>query len=157
MPLSPRPRIKGPKGERHPARRHRLAKLSFAAVAVDLPRTKDAAATASATLPVNVVHVFEKHPPPGEPAVEWFLLTDLPVDNPDAIAFVVDCYRGRWIIEEYFKALKTGCQYCCRAGWLVGMRTGLLMAIGVLHGGYQEREGSPGRVSVGRLASLTEE
>jgi hypothetical protein len=111
VPLSPRPRIKGPKGERHPSRRHRLAKLSFAAVAVDLPRTKDAAATASATLLVNVVHVFEKHPPSGEPAVEWFLLTDLPVDTPDAIAFVVDCYRGRWIIEEYFKALKTGCQY----------------------------------------------
>jgi hypothetical protein len=21
------------------------------------------------------------------------------------------CYRARWIIEEYFKALKTGCQY----------------------------------------------
>jgi len=111
VPLSPRPRIKGPKGERHPARRHRLAKLSFAAVTVHLPRTKDAATAASATMPVNVVHVFEKHPPPGEPAVEWFLLTDLPVDSPDAIAFVVDCYRGRWIIEEFFKALKTGCQY----------------------------------------------
>jgi len=62
-------------------------------------------------MPVDVVHVFEEHPPPGEPAVEWFLLTDLPVDTPDAIAFVVDCYRGRWIIEEFFKALKTGCQY----------------------------------------------
>lgn len=111
VPLSPRPRIKGPKGERHPGRRHRLAKLSFAAVTVHLPRTKDAATAASATMPVNVVHVFEKRPPPGEPAVEWFLLTDLPVDTPAAIEFVVDCYRGRWIIEEFFKALKTGCQY----------------------------------------------
>jgi len=111
VPLSPRPRIKGPKGERHPARRHRLAKLCFAAVTVHLPRTKDAGSAASATMSVNVVHVFEKHPPPGEPAVEWFLLTDLPVNTPDAIAFVVDCYRGRWIIEELFKALKTGCQY----------------------------------------------
>lgn len=111
VPLSPRPRIRGPKGERHPARRYRLAKLSFAAVRVQLPRTKDAATAASTTMPVNVVHVFEKRPPPSEPAVEWFLLTDLPVDSPDAIAYVVDCYRGRWIIEEYFKALKTGCQY----------------------------------------------
>lgn len=111
VPLSPRPRIKGPKGERHPARRHRLAKLSFAAVTVHLPRTKDAATAASVTMPVNVVHVFERRPPPGEPAVEWFLLTDLPVDSPDAIAFVVDCYRDRRIIEEFFKALKTGSQY----------------------------------------------
>jgi hypothetical protein len=23
----------------------------------------------------------------------------------------VDCYRARWVIEEYFKAIKTGCQY----------------------------------------------
>jgi len=110
-PLSPRPRIKGPKGQRHPARRYRLAKLSFAAISVHLPRTADAATASSATIPVNVVHVFEKRPPPGEPPVEWFLLTNLPVNTPAAIAYVVDCYRGRWTIEEFFKALKTGCQY----------------------------------------------
>jgi hypothetical protein len=23
----------------------------------------------------------------------------------------VDCYHARWVIEEYFKAIKTGCQY----------------------------------------------
>ena len=23
----------------------------------------------------------------------------------------MDCYRARWVIEEFFKALKTGCQY----------------------------------------------
>ena len=43
--------------------------------------------------------------------MEWFLLTDLPISNDEQIAFVVDCYRGRWTVEEYFKALKTGCQY----------------------------------------------
>ena len=25
--------------------------------------------------------------------------------------FVVDCYRRRWLIEEYFKAMKTGCAF----------------------------------------------
>ena len=39
------------------------------------------------------------------------MLTSLPVDDDDAIAFAVDCYRARWTIEEFFKALKTGCQY----------------------------------------------
>ena len=58
-----------------------------------------------------MIHVFEGRPPRGEPAVEWFLLTNLPVDTADALAFAVDCYRGRWTIEEFFKALKTGCQY----------------------------------------------
>ena len=58
-----------------------------------------------------MIHVFEGRPPRGEPAVEWFLLTNLPVDTAEAIAFAVDCYRGRWVVEEFFKALKTGCQY----------------------------------------------
>jgi len=111
VPLSPRPKIKGPKGKRHPARRQRIAKLSFAAASVELPRTGDARDAEAKTLRLNVIHVFEPKPPPGQPAVEWFLLTDLPIDSPEAIAFAVDCYRGRWFIEEFFKALKTGCQY----------------------------------------------
>lgn len=111
VPLSPRPRIPGPKGERHPARRFRLAKLSVAAIAVKLPRPSESGDVPSATIGVNVIHVSEKKPPPGQPAVEWFLLTSLPIDTPEAIAFAVDCYRARWVIEEFFKALKTGCQY----------------------------------------------
>jgi hypothetical protein len=111
VPLSPRPAKPGPQGKRHPARRLRVARLSFAAISVELPRPSDSRAVASALIPVNVVHVFERKPPPGEPAVEWFLLTNLPVKTPEEIAFAVDCYRGRWTIEEYFKALKTGCQY----------------------------------------------
>lgn len=111
VPLSPRPHIKGPKGKRHPARRSRIARLSFAATVVELPRTGGARAAGAASLRLNVIHVFECRPPRGQPAVEWFLLTNLPVDTAEAIAFAVDCYRGRWTIEEFFKALKTGCQY----------------------------------------------
>jgi hypothetical protein len=110
VPLSPRPKIPGPKGERHPTRRFRIANLSVAAIAVQLPRTSGSKAE-SATLGVNVIHVSEKKPPSGQPPVEWFLLTSLPIDTPQAIAFAVDCYRARWVIEEFFKALKTGCQY----------------------------------------------
>jgi hypothetical protein len=111
VPLSRRPVIDGPKGQRHPARRCRVAKLSFAAKAIEIPRTADAKAAASPTLRLNVIYVWERRPPPGEPPVEWFLLTNLPVGTPDELGFAVDCYRGRWTIEEYFKALKTGCQY----------------------------------------------
>jgi len=107
VPLSPRPVIAGPKGQRHPARRHRVASLSFAAKAIELKRADDP----EATVRLNVIHVFERKAPKGEPAVEWFLLTNLPIDSDEAIAFVVDCYRARWGIEEFFKALKTGCQF----------------------------------------------
>jgi hypothetical protein len=85
--------------------------LSFAAKTVELRRTPDAPKETAATLGLNVIHVFERRPPRGEPPVEWFLLTNLSVDTDDAIAFAVDCYRARWTIEEFFKALKTGCQF----------------------------------------------
>ena len=111
VPLSPRPHIRGPKGERHPARRFRIASLSIGALAVELPRPSEAGNASAATIRVNVIHVLEKRPPAGEAAVEWFLLTTLPIDTPDTVAFAVDCYRARWVIEEFFKALKTGCQY----------------------------------------------
>ena len=111
VPLSPRPKLRGPKGQRHPSRRCRIAKLSFAAASVELPRTNHAKGVESKTLAINVIHVVEREPPPGQPAVEWFLLTNLPTHTPEQIAYAVDCYRGRWTIEEYFKALKTGCQY----------------------------------------------
>jgi hypothetical protein len=111
VPLSPRPKIRGPEGQRHPARRYRIAKLKFAATKVELRRPLDDRTSQSASLELNVIHVFEAKPPPGESPVEWFLLTNLPVTTPEEIAFAVDCYRGRWTIEEFFKALKTGCQY----------------------------------------------
>jgi hypothetical protein len=111
VPLSRRPVIDGPKGQRHPARRYRVAKLTFAARAIEIPRTTEAKTAGSSTLRLNVIYVWERNPPPGEPAVEWFLLTNLPISTPKAIAYAVDCYRGRWTIEEYFKALKTGCLY----------------------------------------------
>jgi hypothetical protein len=111
VPLSRRPVIEGPKGQRHPPRSYRVAKLSFSAKAIEIPRTSDAKSASATTLQLAVIYVYEKRPSAGEPAVEWFLLTNLPIATPAQIAFAVDCYRGRWTIEEYFKALKTGCQY----------------------------------------------
>ena len=111
VPLSRRPVIDGPKGQRHPARRSRIATLSFAAKTIEIPRTLKAEAAVAPALGLNVIYVWERKPPPGEPAVEWFLLTNLPISKPKEIEYVVDCYRARWTIEEYFKALKTGCQY----------------------------------------------
>ncbi|MFP2913724.1 transposase, partial [Pyxidicoccus sp. 3LFB2] len=61
------------------------------------------------TLSLNAVEVVEPQPPEGQAPVRWVLLTTLPVDTPEAVAHVVDCYRARWSVEELFKALKTGC------------------------------------------------
>ena len=37
-------------------------------------------------------------------------MTSEPVRSSAEVARVVDIYRVRWLIEEFFKALKTGCQ-----------------------------------------------
>lgn len=57
------------------------------------------------------MRVWEPAPPEGEEPVEWILLTTEPVGTPDEAVRVVDWYRARWVIEEFFKALKTGCWY----------------------------------------------
>jgi hypothetical protein len=42
-------------------------------------------------------------------AVEWFLVTDLPVVEAAAAWEKVDGYLCRWILEEYHKGQKSGC------------------------------------------------
>ncbi len=108
--LSARRSTPGPKGKRFPARRARTARLSLAATPVVLAPDRPETGVAK-QLSLHLVHVLELWPPAGEPAVEWLLLTSLSVDTPDSLGFVVDAYRARWVVEEYFKALKTGCQY----------------------------------------------
>lgn len=63
------------------------------------------------SIPVNVVHVREVEAPSEQTPVEWTLLTTLPIDTEKEVRFVIDCYRRRWLIEEYFKAIKTGCAF----------------------------------------------
>lgn len=94
----------------HPARDARTAELTFAAQAVTL-RRPDQSKAEHAELTLNVVHVYEPAPPEGCDPIEWFLLTSEPIETAEQILQVVDDYRARWIIEEYFKALKTGCAY----------------------------------------------
>jgi len=60
---------------------------------------------------INVVHVLEKDPPEGVEPVEWYLLTQLPIDTEQNLLLVIECYCRRWVIEELHKAEKTGCHY----------------------------------------------
>lgn len=58
---------------------------------------------------LNVVDVKEVDTPEGEEPVSWRLLTTEPIATEADVCRVVDIYRARWLIEEFFKALKTGC------------------------------------------------
>lgn len=93
----------------HPPRNARIARLSFDAMAVQIRRSSRAPHSMASSVGVNVVHVREIDPPADEPAVEWYLLTSEPIDSVGRILRIVDLYRLRWTIEEFFKAIKTGC------------------------------------------------
>jgi len=114
---------------RHPPREGRDAMLSVRAIAVTLPRPRKLRDPIRTSLTVNLVQVIEEDPPKGEAAVEWLLFTTLPVADAAAVAAVVDAYRARWTIEEYFKALKSGCSYEKRQ---LESRHALLNALGIL-------------------------
>jgi hypothetical protein len=58
---------------------------------------------------VNVVLAREIDPPPGEEPVEWMLLTNLPVNDVEQVRAVMQYYCVRWMIEVYFRVLKSGC------------------------------------------------
>jgi hypothetical protein len=55
--------------------------------------------------------VFEPDPPDGIEPIGWLLFTSEPISTPKEIERVIDAYRARWLIEEFFKALKTGCAF----------------------------------------------
>jgi len=93
------------------AREARTARLALSAITVKIPRTKTARSDAPALLEVNIVQVREIQPPPDVEPVHWKLITCEPISKRTDLERVVDCYRARWLIEEYFKAIKTGCAF----------------------------------------------
>lgn len=45
-----------------------------------------------------------------DPSIEWILFTLSPITSFENALEIVTIYRHRWLIEEYHKCLKTGCQ-----------------------------------------------
>jgi hypothetical protein len=97
--------------KRYPPRPQRIASLSVQAKTVALPATDYVGSDFPKTISVNIVWVEEKNPPEGQEPVLWKLITTEPIATPDDLEAIIDGYRARWRIEEFFKALKTGCAY----------------------------------------------
>jgi hypothetical protein len=92
-------------------RRARLAKLVVCGCVIELLRPSYLHEPVVRRLPVNVVRVFEPEPPQGQTPIEWIITTSEPIDTAEQIMRVVDIYRRRWIVEEFFKAMKSGCLF----------------------------------------------
>ena len=61
--------------------------------------------------PVEITAILctELKPPRGTAAIEWLLITDLPVKNFKQACEKIQWYTCRWQIEIFFKILKSGC------------------------------------------------
>ena len=117
---------------RNPPRKGRSAQLEVSAFQVSLRKPKSCTSEYPPSLSVNVVRVRETSPPEGETPVEWILFTSEPIDSETGVAAIVDGYRRRWLIEEYFKAIKTGCNYEARELESLRTLTNLLAIIAVI-------------------------
>ncbi len=88
-----------------PERRSELA-LRFAPVALRRP-LHGADPTLPETVALTLVDVRETSTPAVGKPVHWRLLTTHSVANPGQARHIIDLYRQRWTIEEFFRTLKT--------------------------------------------------
>ena len=115
--------------KKYPPRLMRDAALSVRACPVTLPKRRHVTNAVADQLELHLVQVLEEHSPEGVEPVEWLLVTTLPIYDAACVEAIVDIYRARWTIEEYFKALKTGCSFEKRQ---LESKDALVTALGLL-------------------------
>jgi len=93
-------------------RKARQAELEVRAEVVTLKHPKHRRGLESVRC--RVMHVQEINAPAEaveeDSLVEWWLLTSLPIDSREDIERVIAYYQARWVIEVFFRVLKTGCR-----------------------------------------------
>jgi len=102
-------RLKSSKQQVVDKRLARTAEVALRYVEVQLVSSR-AEHKHTAAVRLWVVHAREEQPPAGAKALEWFLLTTLPVDSPEQARQMLSWYCLRWRIEDWHRVLKTGCR-----------------------------------------------
>jgi Transposase DNA-binding len=90
------------------AARTARVRVGFAAITVPAPENPRGE-HGPEPLSLWVVYAGEIDPPAGAEAVEWILLTNVPVATFEEACERLGWYGRRWIIEEFHKGQKTGC------------------------------------------------
>jgi hypothetical protein len=95
-------------GPGRPARRARLA-VTWVELQL-LPPRQPRGEERGVPLRVWALRVWEPNPAPGSERLEWILLTNVEVKSVADAWERVTWYSCRWLIEEYHKVKKTGCE-----------------------------------------------
>jgi len=85
--------------------REAILDVAFSTIKIKGPKSRK-----DEIIQCNTVYVIEKHPPKGQEPLEWVLLTSVDVNSFEDACQIIEWYRCRWIIEEYHKAIKSGCK-----------------------------------------------
>jgi Transposase DDE domain len=90
-----------------PQRAERVAvlELRFGAANLARPQTK-LLRHLPESLPLTLVDVRERDPQAGAEPLHWRLLTTHPVANQEQAWRIVEWYKQRWLIEQFFRVLK---------------------------------------------------
>lgn len=90
-------------------RKKREVKQDVFAKEITLLPPREKAKDGLKAVQVTAIIATETNPPPGEKAIEWTLLTSMPVPDLETALQIIQWYLCRWQIEIYFKVLKSGC------------------------------------------------
>ena len=88
-----------------PGRPPRVVRQTLYGQPVTLPARKGAPAVTG-----TAILAREAHPPVGQPAIEWRLLTNRTAETLEQVVELIDWYRRRWLIEVFFRIWKSGCR-----------------------------------------------
>lgn len=99
------------KHEVFPEREARTARLEIRAKRIELYRAHQHPEHLPDCLNLNFIEAQEVDVPAGAAPVLWRLITTESIDTDAEVCEVIDIYKKRWLIEEFFKALKTGCRF----------------------------------------------
>jgi hypothetical protein len=88
------------------AERIAVLELRFGAVELARPKTRFLRHLPE-SLPLTLVDVRELDPQSGTEPLRWRLLTTHPVANAEQAWRIIEWYRRRWLIEQFFRVLKT--------------------------------------------------
>jgi hypothetical protein len=91
-------------------RNARTAKLEIRACPLKVKAPRNGLASGLAPVELWGVWAYEPRPPRGVEALDWKLLTSVPVHDAEDALERLDWYAVRWGIEQWHKVLKSGCR-----------------------------------------------
>ncbi len=90
------------------AAREAKVEVRFKEVTLSAPRTPQTGS--KSPIKLWAVYLVETHPPEGATAVQWVLLTSIPILSVKQALKCVRWYCRRWRIEEWHRVMKSGCK-----------------------------------------------